>query len=381
MPLFQSLFRPSKPKTNRPPRRAWPRLHRSKGTTVPPDSEDNAALTTDAAQQDQPVSDEKHGAARSHEEEESLDDNAHAAQATPAGHEQQPSADSGPARKSHDSSELARSQHGSKRLKNFVNRLRGSKSQDGGSLLSLSDALQQTEPGESKSMNAHENENTDDIQDSNTNPVDTETKREIVKDDKENVPSRVPSAVARESNEQHRNVSAQTTCSQASKATVQRHPSQRIPMPTQDPQDDGYWSRLLNFELEATHRPEPSDPFSDGKTIETTPLAGAPSHCSKQSSKRQSRASEEPCGQRQTEISRRPSSKTTASSCQGSGQRISSNGSRASRSSLLSRLDPSKAAVAFNVLATRLNVQLSIPTDEVTAAACKFSNLCKKNSV
>lgn len=370
MPLFQSLFRSSKPKTNRQPRRAWPRLHRSKGTTVPPNSEDNAALTTDDAQQDEPVpDDEKNGAARSHEEEEPLDDNAHAAQATPAGHEQQPSADSEPARKSHDSSEVARSQHGSKRLKNFVNRLRRSKSQDGGSSLSLSEALQQTEPGESKSMNAHENEHTDDIQDGNTNPADTEIQRDIVKDE-ENVPSRVPPAVARESNEQHRNVSAQTTCSQASKATVQRHPSQRIPMPTRDLQDDGYWSRLLNFDLEATHRPEASDPFSDGKIVETTPLAGAPSHCSKQSSKRQ--ASEESSGQRETEVLRRPSSKTIASSRQDSGPRISSNGSR---SSLLSRLDPSKAAMAFNALATRLNVQLYIPTDEATAAACKFSNL------
>lgn len=376
MPLFQSLFRPSKPKTDRQPRRVWPRLHRSKGTPIPPNSDDTAALTTDDAQQDQPVPDERKGAARPQEEEEPLDDNAPAAQANPAGPEQQPSAEVEPARKSHDSSEVARSQHGSKRLKNLVNRLRGSKSQDDGSLLSLSNALQQTEPGESKSMDAHENENTDDIQeiqDSNINPIDIETKREdVVKDDKEDVPSRVPSVAARESNEQHRNVSAQTMSSQASKATVQRHPSQRIPLPTQDPHDEGYWSRLLNFELEGTHRPEASDPFSDGKALEATPSVGAPSHRSKQSSKRQSRVSVDSSGQGPAEISRRPSSKTVASSGQGSGQRISSNGSHASRSSLLSRLDPFRAAVAFNALAARLNVQLHIPAGEATG---KCSNL------
>lgn len=367
MSLLQSLFRSSKPKNNQQTRRPWHRLHRSKAAATSPDRDDKPILSTGAAKTDQPVPEGETHTERSSGEEKTPDDQE--APSTPAPepapeastrNKQQPSVKS--LRSSQDSKERVDIQHGSKRLKKIVARLRGDKSHDEGSSLSLTEALQQTGPEDSKSMRAEAN--MDPIEDDVSSPVDrsvkgpvdsgdAETKHDTIKHTKENVPSRAPSASGLVDNQQQRNVSAQTACSKETKATsatVSRHPSQRV----QDPLESFFGTEWLKFDQGVTHQPEASDPFSDGKKAETPSLTRGPSRRCKKSSTRQSSTSAEPTGQSQTD--------TLASSKQGS--RIGSIGSRASRRTILSCLDPSKATAAFNMLATRMAVPLSIPSND-----------------
>lgn len=351
MPLFQGLFRPSKPKSYLP-RPIWPRLRRSKGVVVQlDDPQSEPILTTGnaAANQVELVEPEQtDGAADTHEEEWAPGQDAHSQ------HERQPSTDSQPARHDSDASQLSRSQHGSKRLKNFVARLRGSKSEDRGSLVSLKGALHQTGPEEAKDVKEEKV--------ARVAPPDT--------DPNENAHPQDPSAVEQEGNEQNRKVSAQTVCSHESKdttVTVCRRPSQRIPMPVQEVQEDWFWPELLSFTRDTAHRPEVSDPFSDGKNADMPEPTRTSSKRSEQS-QIQSEPSLEQSGHRKTESSQRPSSKSHCSSCPLSTQRTSSGGSQASRSSRLGRLNPAKATVAFNLLAAKLNLPLSISVDDATAA-------------
>lgn len=378
MSLLQSLFRSSKPKSTQRTRRTWPRRHRAKAAAASLDPESKPVLSADDAKPDQVVPEEDTGTARS-PEEKPPDDQEAPATAAPASaastqdEQQQPSVETEPVRDSQeDSKEKDQAQHGSKRLKKLVARLRGDKSHDEGSSLSLVEALQQTGPEEPKSKSAQVN--TEPVENDVPSPVDhsvqdpvTSSKAEIkddttAKDTKENVPSRAPLAIARQGNEQQRNVSAQTACSKESKvtsATVSRHPSQRI----QDPLETFFGTEWLKFDQGATHQPEASDPFSDGKKVETPSLTRGPSKRSKQSSMRKSSSSMEPPGQSQTE--------TIASSQLAS--RICSTGSRASRSTVLSSLDPSKAAVAFNTLGSKMGLQLSIPIYDPEATGGKLS--------
>lgn len=374
MSLFQSLFRSSKSKSTQQTRRTWRRRHRSKATATSPDGEDKPVLSTEDAKTDQPVPDGETGTARSSEEKTRDDQEAASARAPESTPEvstrqkQQPSVES--VRSSQDSKEKAEVQHGSKRLKKLVARLRGDRSHDEGSSLSLVEAIQPTEPEESTSMstqvNADSAENDiptplDNSVKDPANSSDAETENDTIKDTKENVPSRAPSAIAHKDNQQ-RNVSAQTACSKESKitgATVSRHPSQRV----QDPLESFFGTEWLKFDQGATHQPEASDPFSDGKMAEAPSIMRGPSRRSKQSSMRKSSASMQPPGQNQTD--------TLASSRQAS--RVGSASSHPSRKTVLSCLDPSKATVAFNTLASRIAVPLSIPVNDLEVAGGKLS--------
>lgn len=384
MSLLQSLFRSSKPKSTQLTRRTWHRRRRAKAAAASLDPESKPVLLTDDAKPDQAVPEEDTGAARS-SEEKTPDDQEAPATATPASpraastqdEQQQPPVETEPVRNSQDSKEKDQVQYGSKRLKKLVARLRGDKSHDEGSSLSLAEALQQTGPEEPKSTSAQVN--TEPLDDDVPSPVDhsvkdpvtssdAEIKTDTIKDMKENVPSRAPWAIAHKDDQQQRNVSAQTACSKESKVTsvtVSRHPSQRI----EDPLETFFGSDWLKFDQGATHQPEASDPFSDGKKVETPSLTRGPSKRSKQSSVRKSSSSMEPPGQSQTD--------TLASSKQGS--RIGSAGSRASRGTTLSSLDPSKAAVAFNMLGSKMGLQLSIPIYDPEVIGGKLSTRLKQD--
>lgn len=372
MPRLPFRFRSSKSKTTHQSRRTWPKLRRSKGAVAPKDP-DNKASTAQDEELHQLVADGETGVASSCEEEATPDnDETRPAPATSSQHEQQFSCESETGRKSNDSSEISRSQHGSKRLKKFVARFHGSKSHGGDFLVSLSEALQ-TGPEESKTVSSQVNTEPakNDQPESGDDARNAESKESPVKDGDETVPSAGPSVVTQESKEQSRNVSAQTMCSQESKVTgktVSRHPSQRLPMPIQDPREDVYFQGLLNYCVEATHQPELSDPFSDGKNVETSSMTRPKSKGSDQSTLTQIKVSGSTAESSNAAASRSDSSKTATSSEKTSTDRVSSGASRASRasrSSILSRIDPTKAAAAFNRLAKERGVQLSIPDIDV----------------
>ena len=249
-----------------------------------------------------------------------------------------------PTRESNDSSDRSRSesqrgsqrdsQGGSGRLKGLIARLRLGRSQDRSSVsVQLTSSLPQ---------------------DGTTDPMTTDP----VKKDR---PLR-PSSIECEAQEQ-RNFSAQTVLSQESNqttATVNRHPSQRTPVPIKELEDDVFWSSLLNFDEDKTHVPESSDPFSDGKNIESRHQPRASSRYSDRS-QRQSESSVHS----RVEIERQTSSKSHASHhFIPNATRASSSSSHASRGSRLSRVDPPRAAMRFDALAAELNLALSIQGDE-----------------
>ncbi|KAJ5656229.1 hypothetical protein N7507_008179 [Penicillium longicatenatum] len=228
------------------------------------------------------------------------------------------------------------SQGGSGRLKVFIAWLRLARSQDRSS---ISEPLQ-VQP----TIPLPQNGATDPIK---TDPV------------KRDRPSQSSDVEVKE----QRTSSAHTVLSQESNhttATVNRHPSQRIPVPIKELEDDVFWSSLLNFEKDHTHLPEPSDPFSDGKNIESRHQPGASSRYSDRS-QRQSELS----AHSQVEAERQPSSKFhTSHQSIANATRVSSISSHASRGSRLSRVDPSKASLAFDALAAQLNLAISIQGDD-----------------
>lgn len=391
MPRLPSLFRP-KPKTSHQPRRTWPRLRRSKGTAASTDRDNKPSVTGPDAELQHLVPDGGTGAAGSGEEETTVNDDEIQPAPTAAQQEQQPLIDPEPSRNSIGSGEMSRSQHGSKRLKKFVARFRGSKSHEV-SLLSLSEALQ-SEPEESNvPMSLPKTEPTEKDQlglgDEAHKPEPKQ--KDPVRNDNETTPTPGPSTVTRQGNEPSRNVSAQTVCSQESKLTgktVSRHPSQRLPMPIQDPrEEDLYFQGLLNYSMESTHQPEVSDPFSDGKDVEASSMTREKSKGSDQSTLTQIKVSSaasrvqssqaSASGSRaegsQANVSRHASSRTTAGAQKTPVERVTSNSSRASRSSILSRIDPARAAAAFNRLARERGVQLSIPDSDVNASSGELS--------
>lgn len=339
MPFFQALFRPARHNRPSPPtRRTWPRLRRSRRSVVPSHSEPILSANDDP-EWDLIDHREANSSTAGNASETLPDDDTSPVQTQ---HEEQISTCSESARKRGVSSEAPRSPHGSKRLRDFVARLRGSKSQDRSSVLSLKDALQQTGPDDPKYPQV------------TIDPV----KRDV------NLP--IAPVVNREGPEQNRNVSAQTACSHESKdtaMTVCRHPSQRIPMPPQE-LNEGWLASIMNFSHE-------SDPFSDGKASEIPRPTRASSKYSEKQENRQSEASQAQLERQNPESTLHPHSKSHSSSRHVSIQSNISANSQASRSSRLSRLDPSKATVAFNVLAAKLNLPLSIPAYDATTAGCK----------
>lgn len=178
-----------------------------------------------------------------------------------------------------------------------------------------------------------------------------------------------------------RNVSAQTVQSQESNqttATVNRHPSQRIPMPIHELQEELFWSDLLHFNEDAGHAPEPSDPFSDGKNVDTRHQALASSKYSDEQSHHSQRQSVTSQVISQAETVHQSSSKSSNSRNSAppapsiKTSRASSMSSHASRGSRLSRVDPSRATMAFNMLSTQLSLPINISDDDSEGAQGRF---------
>ncbi|KAJ5939363.1 hypothetical protein N7466_002497 [Penicillium verhagenii] len=161
-------------------------------------------------------------------------------------------------------------------------------------------------------------------------------------------------------------ISSQTVLSQdsiQSTTTVNRRPSQHIPVPISKPQEDEYWTGFLDDNKGKSHVPEPSDPFSDGKNVESRHQAEGSARQSVDRSKRQSMASVHS----PVEGERQPSSKRDSiqPAPLPNASRISSVSSYASRgSSRLGRVDQSKAAVEFDRLAAQLQLPITIQGDE-----------------
>ncbi|KAJ5122168.1 uncharacterized protein N7443_002269 [Penicillium atrosanguineum] len=366
MPFFKDLFRPSSaPRASRSTHRAWPLLRLSRSVPLPNRPEHKLSITDDPE-----WNLIGHGETYTSPAENVLS-------SSPDDHISPSQAEYGPqtsigatsAHKRSDSNEVSQSQHGSKRLKSFVRRLRGSKSQERGSALSMREALKQTAPG-------------DDSPQATTDPA----KREV------NPPN---APVDPEDAEMNRNVSAQTSGSHESKdtaMTVRRYSSQ---WPLQE-LEEGWLNNMLNFHQHSDgsehasqcsssehpssalplsdypfleqhpqhtlsgHPLTASDPFSDGRVADS-PLPTRES--SQHSDKHGKGSSGNSQGQLESEKTKRtlnPSTKSHASSRQVSMLSHASVASKASRGSRLSHLDPTKASVAFNALTAKLNLQFHI---------------------
>lgn len=332
MPSLRTLFRPSKPKSKSGQPRSrptWPRLRRMRSASPPLNHKPKHSRTSTEdvkAPHVEPQETEKTSVRE--DVVASKDDQ----------HESQIPDESEPAHKGNDTSSLSRSQQGSKRLKNIMARFRPSKSQDQGS---VSETMLLPEPGDAKGPAT------------TTDPV------------KKNNPSRDPCTMGLDDQDKQRNVSSQTAVSQESghsMVTVCRHPSQRIE-PTWEPETE-WLSEVINFDRNGAHIPEPSDPFSDGKNIESRRIAVASSKYSEDQDPEQPGPS--------SNHSRAGSNQSLSHKSRGSSQgpttqrssRTSSGSSGASRGSRISRLDPVKATKAFNKLAKNSGLQISVNTEE-----------------
>lgn len=372
MPFFKHLFRPSSaPQASRSTRHAWPLLRLSRSEPLPTQPEHNVNSADDP--ECDLIDHDETSTSLAGNVSSSLPDDHISPSQTDYG--PQISLSTASAHRSSDSNEVAQSQHGSKRLRNFVHRLRGSKSQERISALSMREALQQTAPG-------------DDGPQATTDPV----KRDV------NLPN---APVDLEGVEVNRNVSAQTAGSHESKdtaMTVRRYPSQ---LPLQE-LEEGWLNNLLNFHQHSDgsehashcsssehpssrlplsdcpvleqHPQHPlsehplaaSDPFSDGQAADSPiPTRESSKYSDKHGTKsvRKSQKQMEPV---ETKSTLNASTKSHTSSRQVSKQSHASvasqvsRGSRGSRGSRLSHLDPTKASVAFNALTAELNLQFHV---------------------
>ncbi|KAJ5690101.1 hypothetical protein N7462_004493 [Penicillium macrosclerotiorum] len=362
MTLFRSLFRPNKSESDRPsrPRHPWLRPRRSQselavlnGRSEPAATAKDTNTTLTPTQSEPSETSERsnlvtyhhpiHGAERSYSHDDRiLPDN-------------NPLIGPGHPPESVEPQELSRSQPGSRRLRNLMSRLRLSRSHDQSSV--------SEEPTPSALQGARE-------------ITKEETKAATTAQEplSQNQPNVEP--------EQNRNVSAQTVQSHESSNTtiVYRPSSPRIPLSVQELGGDLAWDDLLNFDQDSGHLPEISDPFSDSKNSDPHHRALTSSRYSEEAI-RKSEASRRSHRHSETESSTLANSHTSSqhrsqqdshsphSSHHLSTQRNSSGSSQSSRNSRMSRLDPSKATVAFNMLAGKLNVALSIPTDDLMIAS------------
>ncbi|KAJ5107164.1 hypothetical protein N7456_003839 [Penicillium angulare] len=362
MPSFLSLFRSKQRARSAPPasRHIWPGRHRSQSGVLPLGEGSQPDGTNEEVQPTKTPDDDDAVDARSfHESDEeinALDDGSplerQVSNAPRGSHKSNEGSDHS---RSHDGSQRE-SQPGSKRLKGFMARFRMTRSQDRSS---ASELLAQSIP-----------------QDAAQDPTTTDPV-------KKDIPPRDSltheSEHGLDTQEQNRNVSAQTVQSQDSNqttATVFRHPSQRIAMPINELQDEAFWSSLLNFNRgpsPTAHTVEPSDPFSDGKDIEPQHhQPAASSHYSGDRSQKQSETSghtsthtqAESEGQRFSAHQRSSKSHSSHNTPPPNATRVSSVSSHSSRTSRLSRVDPSRAAMAFEVLATQLKLSITLREDE-----------------
>ncbi|KAJ5909127.1 Rho GTPase activation protein [Penicillium taxi] len=163
-----------------------------------------------------------------------------------------------------------------------------------------------------------------------------------------------------------RNVSTQTMMSQVSAttdSTIRRHPSLHAPMPIQElDESDFLWSNLVNFNLDrvsAGHANESSDPFSDDKEVAVEPQSVAAQYASNLYESQPDHDQGPPVT---------PTNVSKSHNHQNSRKRrqISAGGSDTSRCSQMCRLNPKKAVVAFNMLASQLNVPITIPPNDPT---------------
>ncbi|KAJ5246608.1 hypothetical protein N7468_001591 [Penicillium chermesinum] len=154
---------------------------------------------------------------------------------------------------SHEGESRSRSRHSSRRLKKFMSRLHLGQSRAQSTVSeSLTTAVPQISRVPQVLPFAQSPEPT-------TDPI------------KRDPPSGDHQPIEREALEQ-RNVSAQTVESQESNhttETVNRRPSQRNPLSLNELPDDGFWSGILHYEGKVEHVFEGSDPFSDGKNIDS----------------------------------------------------------------------------------------------------------------
>ncbi|KAJ5587447.1 Rho GTPase activation protein [Penicillium hispanicum] len=360
MPSLLALFRSSKPadrSARSRSRRTWPRLRRSPSATIPlaqhpeptaadedpkePQAELHPDLdgATDVAS----VQDEVQAVQAVHQEV-FLQNEAPMPAPAPAPEEMEP-----PVRKSNGGSDHSQSQHGShhgsKRLKGIMARFRLNKSQDRSSVSEILHHPELQYPKEPEVT---------------TDPV------------KKDSTSQSPVVLDHDAPEQNRSVSTQTAQSQESShtnVTVCRHPSQSIQMPIAEAQEEWLWPNLINLSQDTAHLLEASDPFSDGKGTENRRQQASSSKYSEDRIQGQSEASAAPT---QAESEQQPASKSHSSSRQVSfllrNSRSSSSSSHASRGGRMSWLDPSKATMAFNMLAAQLNLQMSIPVDDSVTA-------------
>ncbi|KAJ5898020.1 hypothetical protein N7504_008308 [Penicillium tannophilum] len=345
MPSFRALFRLKQRAKSTPPatRHTWHGLRRSQSAAAPLTQEPQPTAISEEIR----TTTEEDGVndlASYQDTDDQRDDSSH----EPLERQSPNVPTSVPTRESNDSSNRSRSetqrgyqresQGGSGRLKGLISRLHLGRSQDRSS---ASESAQPTIPLPQNGA----------VDPMTTDPV----KKELRPQDSSTVECEV---------QEQRNVSAQTVLSQESSqttATVNRHPSQRSPVPTKELEDNVFWSSLLNFEKDNTHVPEASDPFSDGKNIESRHQPGASSRYSDRS-QRQSQSS----ARSRVEIERQSSSKShTSHHSVPNATRVSSSSSHASRGSRLSRVDPCQAAMRFDVLAAEFNLAISIQGDEL----------------
>lgn len=343
MPSLLSLFRSKvRPKAVPPGnRRTWPQLRHAHSAAEPLNGIPEIEVHSDEGREPHPVARAPNDDTVIHEVEVDT------SQDSITQIQDEPDASQVVRSKSLDGSEQSRSRKGSRRVKGFISRFHLSRSRERSS--TSSEATGPVVPP----------------------PVLSSTEQPQVTTDpvKKDIPSE-QSDIERETLEK-RNVSAQTVQSQESNqttATVNRHPSQRIPMPIHELQEELFWSDLLHFNEDAGHAPEPSDPFSDGKNVDTRHQALASSKYSED--QRQSVTSQA--------ISQAGSAhqSSKSSNCRNSAppvpsvkaSRASSMSSHASRGSRLSRVDPSRATVAFNLLSKQLNLPFQISDDDSEGA-------------
>lgn len=261
-----------------------------------------------------------------------------------------------------DASELlSRSQRGSKRLSGLKALFRQSKASRDRDSVSGTTVDNITDQHESSNANAVETSSEKGgfvILSGNEAPAELEPEPDVTDETR-----RTSSQTTRSDESTHSNI------------TVCRHPSQRDPTPIQEIFDEGWmWPSILNYTQEIVHRPEPSDPFSDSKNAE---VAAEPSVASGNRSQKASTQASLPL-ENPLAVPPLPSTVNGGSSrADPSTNRTSSASSHASWTTQISHLDPNKATIAFNQLAARMNLHITIPheVDDLEAFPCKYTVL------
>lgn len=194
--------------------------------------------------------------------------------------------------------------------------------------------------------------------------------------------ARNPPTAEPEATEQQRNVSAQTAESYDSEntsATVHRRPSQRLPAPVLELQQECFSPAFLTDCPPGTgHFGEPSDPFADKKNVEDT-ITSTARAASKRSSKISSRLSKRSSHAKErtkeaSEISQEQDDQIVPAPLSFPNRQSicsSRHGSYTSYSSRTNPLEQSRAARRFNVLAGQHNIE-TLLDEELPNAEGKY---------